>query len=99
EIEACRALWDPTGEIAALKELTRPYPDALKEAMLGKYGWVPAFAVTAGRKCASRGDVAFAASALFWAVASLVQLTFALNGEYLLNEKGAVARVESLPRH
>jgi hypothetical protein len=99
EIDACRPLWDPTGEIAALKALTRPYPDALTEAMLGKYGWVPAFAVSAGRKAASRCDVAFAASALFWAVAALVQLTFALNGEYLLNEKGAVARVESLPRH
>jgi hypothetical protein len=56
-------------------------------------------AVAAGRKAASRADVAFAAPALFWAVASLVQLTFALNGEYLLNQKGAVARIESLPLH
>jgi predicted nucleotidyltransferase len=98
EIDACLPLWDPTGEIAALKALTRPYPEALKAAMLGKFGWVPEFALGSGRKCAAREDVAFAASALFWAVASLVQMIFALNGEYLMNEKGGVARVESLPR-
>ena len=98
ELDACLPLWDPTGEVAALKALTRPYPDALKAAMLDKFAWVPSFAVGSGRKSAARADVAFAAASLFWAVASLVQMIFALNGEYLMNEKGAVARVESLPR-
>lgn len=98
ELDACLPLWDPTGEIAALKALTRPYPEALKAAMLDKLSWVPAHAAGSGRKTAAREDVTFAASMLFWAVASLVQMIFALNGEYLMNEKGAVARAESLPR-
>jgi predicted nucleotidyltransferase len=98
EVDACRVLWDPTGELAALKALTRPYPDALREAMLGKFGWVPDFAITAGRKGASRADVTFASGAVYWTVMALVDMIFALNGEYRLSEKGVVARVESFPR-
>jgi len=98
EIDVCRLLWDPTGELAALKALTRPYPDALREAMLGRFGWVLDFAITAGRKGASRADVTFASSAVFWTVMAMVDMIFAFNGEYRLSEKGAVARAASLAR-
>lgn len=44
-----------------------------------------------------RGDVFHASGCLFRAVACLVQVLFALNRRYFLNEKGAVAAVDTFP--
>jgi hypothetical protein len=95
EVDACRVLHDPSGEIARLKAQTRPYPEALKGAFFDRFSWVPRFAVLAGKKCAVRGDVTFASSMVYWATHALCHMLFAANGEYLLNDKGAVARVET----
>ena len=46
-----------------------------------------------------RDDPAYVAGCGFRAVACLNQSLFALNGVYLLNEKGATAAAEKLPRH
>ncbi|MPZ30165.1 MAG: hypothetical protein GEV13_04060 [Rhodospirillales bacterium] len=46
------------------------------------------------RKSLDRGDISYVAGCIFRAVASLCQVLFALNGRWLLNEKGAVAAVD-----
>lgn len=43
------------------------------------------------QKASARGDVAYATGCCFRSVACMNQILFALNEEYLLNEKGAVA--------
>lgn len=42
------------------------------------------------QKAISRGDVTYAAGSCFRSVACMNQVLFAINEEYLLNEKGAV---------
>ncbi len=97
EVGLCQILWDPRGTLAGLKADTRPYPAALKHATIQRFAWEINFALQTGHKAASRGDVAYAAGCCFRSVACLLQTLFALNEQYWLNEKGAVAPAASFP--
>jgi predicted nucleotidyltransferase len=80
EAAHARPLHDPTGALAA----------ALRE----RFEWEASFAIANARKSLDRGDVSYVAGCVFRAVASLCQALFALNGQWLLNEKGAVTAVD-----
>ena len=97
EIAHCRPLWDPHGLLAKLKIKTHPYPPQLKQATLDKFLWEATFSISVARKSLARADVAYVAGSAFRAVACLMQTLFALNEQYLLNEKGAVALAASFP--
>jgi predicted nucleotidyltransferase len=84
-------LHDPDGVLAALKAKTTPYPITLKQATVNKFAWEISFSLFVAQKAVARGDVAYAAGCCFRSVACMNQVLFALNQEYLLNEKGAVA--------
>jgi hypothetical protein len=74
-----------------LKAKTRPYPAKLKQATIDKFAWEISFSLVVAQKAVARGDVAYAAGCCFRSVACMNQVLFALNEQYLLNEKGAVA--------
>ncbi|MBE0690002.1 MAG: nucleotidyltransferase domain-containing protein, partial [Anaerolineae bacterium] len=97
EIALCKPLADPYGAIAALKQLAQPYPPALKRALIGGSLWEAQFALDTSRKTALRGDVVYVSGALFRCVACLLQVIFALNECYCLNEKGALKAVAEMP--
>jgi hypothetical protein len=56
------------------------------------------FMLAVARKSLDRRDVCFLVGCAFRSVACLCQSLFALDGAYLLNEKGAVAAVEGFAR-
>jgi predicted nucleotidyltransferase len=97
EIAHARLLWDPTGALAALKAKTVPYPAPLCQATLDKFWWEVDFALSVAHKATPRGDSSYIAGCCFRAVACLMQTLFALNGQYLMNEKGAVALASTFP--
>jgi predicted nucleotidyltransferase len=97
EIAICRPLWDPQGSMAALKAQTQPYPAALRTALVQKFAWEADFALATAKKGVPRADVAYVAGSCFRSVSCMLQVLFALNGQYWLNEKGAVALAESFP--
>ena len=90
EIALCKPLWDPEGIIAGLKEKVYPYPDALQKAIFYSFAWEIDFSVMIARKSIERADVHYAAGSCFRAVMCMLQVLFALNKEYWLNEKGAI---------
>jgi len=98
EVAVCQTLWDPHGDVAQLKAQTTPCPTALREALIKRFIWEAQFAIDNARHGRAIDDVHYASGCGFRAVASLCQVLCALNGEYLLNEKGAVAFVDRLPR-
>ncbi|XXX74651.1 nucleotidyltransferase domain-containing protein [Sorangium sp. So ce134] len=98
DIHDCRPLFDPAGVLAPLKALVTPYPQALRRALLDRFLWEAGFAIDTAKKAAGRGDAMYVSGCLFRAAACLVQALFALNGRYLANEKGALARARALPR-
>jgi predicted nucleotidyltransferase len=94
EAACARLLHDPAGALANLQRRTTPYPMALAKALRERFEWEAEFALANARKSLDRGDVAYLAGCAFRAIACLCQTLFALNGIYLLNEKGAVAAVD-----
>lgn len=91
EMALCQPLWDPHNIITALKGQTRSYPAPLKQAVIAKFFWEADFSLKVAQKSVSRGDVAYAAGCCFRCVACLTHTLFALNEQYWMNEKGAVA--------
>lgn len=88
-------LHDPDGVLKALKTKTTPYPLGLQQATINKFAWEISFSILIAQKAVARADVAYAAGCCFRSVACMNQVLFALNEEYLLNEKGAVAIANS----
>jgi predicted nucleotidyltransferase len=90
EVAVGRVLADPGGEIRALKEQVRHYPQPLREALVANARWEAPFILAGARKGAARGDAFYVAGCLFRAVGLLVHALHAHAGSWVLNEKGAV---------
>lgn len=97
EVALCQVLWTGDGRLSALKERTQPYPASLKKALLDKFAWEIDFSLAIAKKSIDRADVTYAAGCCFRCVACILQVVFALNECYWMNEKGAVALAESFP--
>jgi hypothetical protein len=91
EVAICRVLWDPMGEVTKLKARTAPYPAPLRQAVLDTFLWEARFSVDIARKGIARRDISYVAGCCYRCVACLLQVLFALNERYLINEKGALA--------
>jgi predicted nucleotidyltransferase len=97
EVYYCRPLRDPTGAMAALKTIAAVYPPLLRRVLIDTYLWQAGFALNTGRKGAERDDPYYVTGSLFQCASCLVQVLFALNQRYYINEKGSVRTVDSFP--
>ncbi len=86
---------DPRGRLEALQRRTRPYPTALRDAIRDTFLWEARFALETAEKSARRGDVFHVAGSLFRSAACLVQVLFAANRRYFVNEKGSLAATDA----
>lgn len=98
EIHHNRALSDPRGELARLKARLEPYPPRLARALVEGHLWQAGFALDASEKAAARGDVGYVAGCLFECAYCLVQVLFAHNGRWFVNEKGALDETRGFER-
>jgi predicted nucleotidyltransferase len=99
EIAVGVALHDPDGLIAARKAQLTPYPDALARAAMRRFLGEAQFSLALVEKGVHAGDPAYAAGVAFRIVGCLAHALFARNREWLMNEKGAVRRIETFPHH
>ncbi|MGY4568681.1 nucleotidyltransferase domain-containing protein [Bradyrhizobium sp. USDA 3256] len=97
EVALCRALHDPDGLVAALKARTVPYPPALRDALVRRFQWEAQFSIENAELALPRGDSTHIAGCAYRALACIAQVLFALNGAYLINEKGALAQAANFP--
>ncbi|HET9909200.1 MAG TPA: nucleotidyltransferase domain-containing protein [Anaerolineales bacterium] len=91
EIAICQPLWDPEGIIADLKRKVIPYPSSLQRAIIQNFAWEIDFSIGIAQKSIAKADVVYAAGCCFRGSMCMLQVLFAMNKEYWLNEKGAVA--------
>ncbi|MDX6314474.1 MAG: hypothetical protein QOF84_6594 [Streptomyces sp.] len=96
EVALGRVLADPAGELTALRERTREYPEPLRTALTDA-SWEADFSVVNARKSAGAGDVLHAALCLARAIGVLTQSLHAHHRTWCLNEKGALAAAAALP--
>jgi hypothetical protein len=101
EVALCRVLADPTGEMGALRDETRTYPEPLREALIRGL-WEAEFATRLARYgCAGDGaatDPTYSGGCLFRAVGVLCQALHGAARTWLINEKGMVAAAGRLPQ-
>ena len=93
----CKVLHDPSGIIAALKAKTVPYPAQLSDALIRRFAWEILFAIENGELAVSRDEQTHVAGCTYRALACTAQVLFALNGRYLITEKGALAEAATFP--
>ena len=98
EVALCRPLHDPRGLLAALKAKTSPYPASLRDALVKRFQWEILFAIENAELAVARGEQTHIAGCAYRALACLGQVLFALNGRYLINEKGALPEAATFPR-
>lgn len=95
EIHYCRPLFDPAGVLGELKERIRIYPPSLKRAIVADFLFEAGFMLELAEPAADRGDAFYVCGCLFRCGAALVQVLYALNETYFMNEKGAVRAADS----
>jgi predicted nucleotidyltransferase len=102
EIGVCIPLFDPEGWVDGLKRRVAGYPEALRRAVVQDCLWAAELGLAAfARKFAVRCDSFGTAACLTRAVNQLVLALFALNRQYLINDKTVleeVAEFERAPR-
>jgi hypothetical protein len=102
EVHHCVPLFDPHGVVAAWKQRITPYPATLGQALIERYLYDAGFMLDLGQKSVPRADVLHATGCLFRCAAALVQVVFALNAEFTMNEKRSLRATDSFetrPRH
>ncbi len=97
EVAQCRPLHDPDGAIAALQARTSPYPRALRDALIRRFQWEIPFGIENAELALPRGDTTHIAGCAYRALTCIGQVLFALNEQYLINEKGALAVAAAFP--
>lgn len=96
EVAECEVLQDPKGVLAGMKKLAADYPEPLSRALVQRWLWEAGFTLETVAKSPKRGDVAYVTGALYRCTAALVQIVYARNRRYFLNEKGSVAAAASM---
>jgi predicted nucleotidyltransferase len=99
ELAICIPLFDPEARLAVLKRRVVDYPEALRRAVVQDYLWQAEFALAAfAPKFAARADAYGTAACLTRAVNQLILVLFALNRQYPLNDKTALAEIAEFER-
>jgi predicted nucleotidyltransferase len=90
EANCCVPLYDPRSILRHLKRKIAVYPAALRREIVTRHLFDATFALAVADKPAERGDIAYVAGSLFHAVGFMTLVLYALNREWLINEKGAL---------
>jgi predicted nucleotidyltransferase len=98
EVHHAQPLADPRGALQGLKSRVAAYPPRLRDALVQRFLFDAAFMLEVAKKPARRGDVFQVAGCLFRTAAALVQVLYAANERYFLNEKGALHEIATFPR-
>ncbi len=98
ELAVCRLLYAKDDRLRALKAWAESYPAALRRSLVRVFLSEAEFTLTLVRAYAGTEDRYYFAGHVFRVVSCLNQVLFACGEAYCLNEKRAVALLESLGR-
>ena len=90
ETNCCVPLHDPRSILRGLKRKIAVYPAALRRAIVTRHLFDATFQLAVADKPAQRGHIAYVAGSLFHAAGFLTMVLYALNRQWLINEKGAL---------
>jgi predicted nucleotidyltransferase len=99
ETEICLPLFDPAGIIAHLKSLVRPYPPALKEAVIRQSLWGAEFTIWHAEYFLEKNDIYNLAGCLTRAARDITRALFAINEIYPTGDKRSMEMLECTDKH
>jgi hypothetical protein len=91
-----RPLADADGTLARLKESVTPYPDSLRRAITEKFMFEADFQLGILERAGKPGDLFFVQAGQVRVVSCLVQVIYALNEAWFVNEKRAVEQASGM---
>lgn len=97
EMQTCRGVADPGGEIAAFQDLISVYPATLRTRLLQGYTWAADFALRKGRDLAARGQAVSACACATRALWFVAQVCHAAARRYPPGEKRLFAEAGRCP--
>lgn len=93
EVAYCKILSSNNSIIFDQKKRLIKLPKNYRIATIEKFLWECEFSQQCGIKAMGKGDVLYAAGSLFRCAVSLLQVLYAINEMYMLNEKGSLERL------
>lgn len=91
----CKVLWDNNNLIGNLKNKITPYPLAIKTGIVNKFLWEAGFSNTIAYKGLLKDDIVYTTGCIYRVVSCLVQVIYALNETYIMNEKGSLTNIDT----
>ena len=93
ELAHCRILSSNNSLVSDQKKRLMTFPSDYRVAVIEKFLWECEFSMQCGRKAVGKGDILYASGSLFRCAISLLQVLYAINELYMLNEKGSLDRL------
>ena len=93
ELAYCKILCNNNNLILDQKKRLDPFPRSYQKAAIERFLWECEFSMQCGTKAISKGDILYAAGSIFRCAISLLQVLYAMNEMYMLNEKGCLQRL------
>ena len=76
-----------------MKRKVRPMSIIYKKAAIEYFLWEASYSAQTGRRAIDKGDIIYVIGSLYKAANALAQVVYAMNGEYILNEKGCFSKM------
>ena len=93
ELAYCKILCNNNNLVLDQKKKLAIFPRRYQNAVIERFLWECEFSMKCGTKAISKGDVLYAAGSIFRCGISLLQVLYAMNEMYMLNEKGCLQRL------
>lgn len=97
EVATCKPVRDEAGIIAELKTRAWPFPNQLRRALILRFHWEVIFSIENAELAVRRDEQTHIAGCTYRALCCTAQVLFAMNRQYLINEKGAIAEAAAFP--
>lgn len=92
----CKILWAAADKVFKLKEKITHYPASIQRGIVNKFLWEAGFFLIFARKSIARKDVVYASGCFYRIAACLLQVLYAINKTYIMNENGALDKINTL---
>ena len=93
EVVYCKILSSNNSLISEQKKRLIEFPENYRKATIEKFLWECEFSQQCGKKAIEKIDILYAAGSLFRCAVSLLQVLYAINRMYMLNENGSLRRL------
>jgi predicted nucleotidyltransferase len=92
----CKILWDSNNHIVNLKNKITPYPLPIKTGIINNFLWEVNFSNAIAYKGLLKDDITYVTGCIYRSISCLIQVIYALNETYIMNEKGSLANIDTL---